>query len=131
MQRQFTHLRERLAALFQQKNYKSLFFIGILNGLLPCGLLYLALAGAVSTGSSLKSSFFMAAFGLGTLPLMWTLSFFGSLAGNATRKKLKLIYPYMMAFVACLLIMRGAGFHIPFLESAGIKTGAIDCNEPF
>lgn len=131
MQKHFTNLRARLAALFQQKNYQSLFFIGLLNGLLPCGLLYLALAAAVSTGSSLKSSFFMAAFGLGTLPLMWTLSFFGSLAGNSTRKKLKLIYPYMMAFVACLLIMRGAGFQMPYLEAGGSKAVVVECYEPF
>src|SRR6478752_808684 len=72
----FVNVNNRLGVLFRQKNYRSVFFIGMLNGLLPCGLVYIAIAGAVSTASVFKSSLFMAAFGLGTLPLMWGVAFF-------------------------------------------------------
>ncbi|RYF98708.1 MAG: sulfite exporter TauE/SafE family protein, partial [Chitinophagaceae bacterium] len=73
-------LRQRIAKMYAQPTYVSLFSIGVLNGLLPCGLVYAALAVAVAGGSIGTSSLFMAAFGAGTLPMMWMVAFFaGSL----------------------------------------------------
>jgi sulfite exporter TauE/SafE len=94
------------------------FLIGLVNGLLPCGLVYIALAGAVATTSVVKSSLFMAAFGLGTLPLMWGISFFGSFINVQTRVRIRKAYPYLMAGMACLLIIRGMGLDIPFISPA-------------
>jgi sulfite exporter TauE/SafE len=48
------------------------YFAGLLWGWLPCGLVYAALAVAVTFGSSLKGAAAMLAFGLGTLP--WLLA---------------------------------------------------------
>ena len=133
VQQVFEILRKQLGELFFRKNYKSVFFIGLLNGLLPCGLVYMAVAGAVSTASVLKSSMFMAAFGLGTLPLMWSVAFFGSLAGIKTRASIRKAYPYLMFLMACLLIVRGLGLGIPFLSpdfSTANSTGAgIECHD--
>lgn len=111
-------IRSRLGQLFTQKNYRSVFFIGLVNGLLPCGLVYMALAGAVATSSVAKSSLFMAAFGLGTLPLMWSVSFFGSFMDVKTRVAVRRAYPYLMFGMAFLLILRGMGLDIPFLSPA-------------
>ncbi len=116
VQKTFAKLREALAGLFRRRNYQSVFFIGLLNGLLPCGLVYMALAGAVSTASVLNSSLFMAAFGLGTLPLMWSISFFGSFINLRTRITIRKAYPYLMVGIACLLITRGIGIDIPFMN---------------
>lgn len=111
-------IRATLGELFFKKNYRSLFAIGLLNGLLPCGLIYLAIAGAIGYADPFKSAFFMASFGLGTLPVMWSVSFFGNYIGIGLRKKIRSAYPVMIALMACLLIVRGLGFGIPFVSPA-------------
>lgn len=115
-QRVLGKLRSRLSVLFKVKKYSSVFFIGLLNGLLPCGLVYMSMAAAIATGSVLKSSLFMAAFGAGTLPLMWALVFFGANISLQARSALRNIYPYLLFVMACLLIVRGLGLHIPYLS---------------
>ncbi len=128
----FEKTRLAMGNLFSRKNYTSLFFIGLLNGLLPCGLIYMAIAAAISTGSIIKSSLFMALFGFGTLPVMWSIAFFGNSITMHIRMKIKRLYPYMMILMAVLLIIRGLGLHIPYispampLEQPGIQS-AIEC----
>ncbi|MEP7254464.1 MAG: sulfite exporter TauE/SafE family protein [Ferruginibacter sp.] len=112
----FTKIRSQLGRLFTQKNNSSLFVIGLLNGLLPCGLVYMAVAGAIAAGDVGKSVLFMAAFGLGTLPIMWGIAFFGNYVGVSLRQKIRRAYPYMMTLVACLLILRGMGLGIPYVS---------------
>jgi sulfite exporter TauE/SafE len=112
----FVKLRLELGRLFTQKNNSSLFVIGLLNGLLPCGLVYMAVAGAIAAGSVGSSILFMAAFGLGTLPVMWMVSFFGNYVGVPLRQKIRRAYPYMMMLMACLLILRGMGLGIPYVS---------------
>ena len=55
---------------------------GILWGFLPCGLVYSALALAMTSANPFTSSAVMLAFGLGTLPVMWSVAFFGNYVGN-------------------------------------------------
>ena len=112
----FGKLRSSLGKLFSQKNYSSLFSIGLLNGLLPCGLVYMAAAGAVATGDIVNSISFMAFFGLGTLPMMWSIAFFGNYVGIGLRQKIRKAYPYMLMLMACLLILRGMGLGIPYVS---------------
>lgn len=112
----FSKIRLELGRLFTQKNHSSLFVIGLLNGLLPCGLVYMAVAGAIAAGNIGSSVLFMAAFGLGTLPIMWSIAFFGNYVGISWRQKIRKVYPYMMAVMACLLILRGMGLGIPYVS---------------
>ncbi|MEO6541127.1 MAG: sulfite exporter TauE/SafE family protein [Ferruginibacter sp.] len=112
----FSGIRMELGRLFTQKNNSSLFIIGLLNGLLPCGLVYMAVAGAIAAGTIGNSVLFMAAFGLGTLPIMWSIAFFGNYVGVSLRQKIRRAYPYMMALMACLLILRGMGLGIPYVS---------------
>src|SRR4051812_29479834 len=70
-------LKQKLRALFSTNSYSSLFLIGTLNGLLPCGLVYLGIAGAIASGNALQGGMFMLAFGLGTLPAMLLLALAG------------------------------------------------------
>jgi len=121
-QRFFETIREMLGKLFFKKQYSSIYLIGLLNGLLPCGLVYMALAGAVTTGSVVNSSLFMAAFGLGTLPVMWAVAFLGGFAMVKARVFIKKAYPYMVFVMACLLIVRGLNMNIPYL-SPHFETG--------
>lgn len=112
----FSRIRLELGRLFTQKNNTSLFVIGLLNGLLPCGLVYMAVAGAIAAGDIGSSILFMAAFGLGTLPIMWSIAFFGNYVGVSLRQKIRRVYPYMMVLMACLLILRGMGLGIPYVS---------------
>ena len=114
----FEKIRKTFGKLFFKKNQSTLFAIGFLNGLLPCGMVYLALAGATATGSIAKSMVFMAAFGAGTLPVMWTISFWGNYINVNIRQRIRKIYPYMMMLMACLLILRGMGLGIPYVSPA-------------
>lgn len=111
-------LRSVLGKLFHQKNYRSLFFIGVLNGLLPCGLVYMAAAAATATGSVSNAMLFMIFFAMGTVPVMWCISFFGNFIGLSFRRLVRKAYPYMMVFMASLLILRGMGLGIPYISPA-------------
>jgi uncharacterized protein len=125
----FGKLRSSIGKLFLKKNFPSLFSIGLLNGLLPCGLVYMAAAVAVATGEVINSMIFMAFFGLGTLPMMWSVAFFGNYVSVSVRQKIRKAYPYMMMLMACLLILRGMGLGIPYVSpKVDIdKKGAIQC----
>ncbi len=124
----FEKLRHTFGRLFFKKNQSTLFAIGFLNGLLPCGLVYLAIAAATATGNVSSSVLFMAAFGLGTLPVMWSIAFWGNFIGISIRQKIRAAYPYMMMLMACLLIIRGMGLGIPYLSPvADMNKKIISC----
>jgi uncharacterized protein len=112
----FEKIRHALGGLFHKKNQSSLLVIGLLNGLLPCGLVYMAAAGAIATGDIVNSIFFMAFFGLGTLPMMWSIAFFGNYVSVGIRQKIRKAYPYLMMLMACLLILRGLGLGIAHIS---------------
>ena len=84
----------------------------------------MAVAGAISTASLTDSVLFMAAFGLGTLPVMWSVAFFGSIISLQTRTVIKKAYPYLMVLMACLLIVRGLGLGIPYISPQMHNTAA-------
>ena len=106
-------VKRKLGILLRHHGPGALFGIGLLNGLLPCGLVYMAVIGAVSTGSSWSGSLYMAAFGLGTLPLLFTTAVIGQFIHVRWRTYARRLVPVALAVMAVLLIMRGIQFHIP------------------
>src|SRR5262249_49406798 len=82
-------VKTRMSDLLRQRSFGSLAALGLLNGLLPCGLVYVACAGATATGGLLSGAQYMAAFGAGTLPMMLAISLSGSLMPVALRLKLR------------------------------------------
>ncbi|MEI6947195.1 sulfite exporter TauE/SafE family protein [Paraflavisolibacter sp. H34] len=114
----FVHLRLALGRLFQSKKYTSLFAIGVLNGLLPCGMIYLAVSSSLLAGSALKGSLFMLLFGLGTFPAMVAVVFFGSYVNQQLRLGLRKAVPVFLFFMATLLVLRGLNLGIPFVSPA-------------
>lgn len=125
----FQHLRKQIGQLFSRKSYRSVFLVGLLNGMLPCGLVYMAVAGALSTASVSQGSLFMAAFGMGTLPIMWSLAFFGSYITLSVRQGIKKVYPYILAGMALLFILRGMGLNIPYISPSLDEHKAISARE--
>jgi sulfite exporter TauE/SafE len=100
-----------LGKLLRQQKLHTLYAIGFFNGLLPCGLVYFAVAGAVATGSIWQGALFMCAFGTGTLPAMVTITWCSQLITIRMRNRLRQIVPYAVALMAVLLIIRGLNPH--------------------
>ena len=87
--------------------------LGVLNGLLPCGLVYMAIAGALSQSSFLGGMQYMLFFGMGTLPLMLGLSISGRLIPGTIKKRIKKAYPIFLVLFAILFLLRGINFDVP------------------
>ena len=100
------------------KNRAGHLYIGMLNGLLPCGFVYLALIGAINTGGIATSAGFMLFFGLGTLPLMYAATLGSGFFTIQVRNRLNKIVPYFMLFLGLWFIMRGMPFNIPYISPA-------------
>jgi sulfite exporter TauE/SafE len=123
-------VRTVLSRLLHNPKPTALFATGFLNGLLPCGLVYMALAGAAITGNGLEGSAFMAAFGAGTVPAMLATTYLGQWMKQPLRLKLRQIYPALMAVMAILLILRGLNLGIPLLSPKlnVSASNAIECH---
>lgn len=116
-------VRAQLARLFQQRSTIALFGIGTLNGLLPCGLVYVALAGAAATGEPLQGAFFMLLFGMGTAPAMFSVALLGKLIPVNVRTHIRRAVPFFVAAMGLLLVLRGMNLGIPYI-SPDIAGGA-------
>jgi sulfite exporter TauE/SafE len=109
-------LKSRMSALLRQRSLFSVTGLGLLNGLLPCGLVYVAAAGATATGHILNGAIYMAAFGAGTLPIMLAIGFGGKLVPLSLRFKLRAAIPVSIFLLGALLILRGMSLGIPYLS---------------
>jgi sulfite exporter TauE/SafE len=114
-------LRHAIQRLFKMRSYQGLFLIGLLNGLLPCGLVYLAIAGAIGTGNFYYGIAFMILFGLGTLPMMLAISWAGNLFSIAIRNKINKVVPFLIVIIGALFILRGLTLGIPMLSPPAQK----------
>ena len=99
--------KSKLSSLLQNKIKQSDFVKGMLNGILPCGLVYIALAGATAVQDPIKGGVFMAIFGIGTLPLLSALLFVGNQMKMNVRRQLVKWYPAFIGLMAIMLIIRG------------------------
>lgn len=106
----------KLGKILQKADYKSRFTTGILNGFLPCGMVYMALTASLAAGGIWQSATFMALFGLGTLPFMFAVVLVGNLMTSAFRIKVLKFVPAIMLILGGLFIVRGLEMGIPFLS---------------
>jgi uncharacterized protein len=119
-------LKRAMSTQLQRRGLRSLAVLGMLNGLLPCGLVYAALASAVTQGTIWSAAGFMAVFGVGTLPMMLGLSLAGRMLSPAWRGRLNRLIPVGIGLLAVLLILRGLSLGIPYL-SPDLETQAGCC----
>lgn len=97
-------------------NFIELGLLGIINGWLPCGLVYAAAAASLSYGRVDYSVVFMLLFGFGTIPMMVASMFLFSRISIALRKKMNKVIPYALTAMGILFILRGMNLGIPFLS---------------
>ncbi|MBK9292710.1 MAG: sulfite exporter TauE/SafE family protein [Bacteroidetes bacterium] len=109
-------LISRFRELFGKHSHRNLFIIGLLNGLLPCGLVYVAVAGAVNTNDVAYGALFMIVFGLGTLPVMMALSLVGNMIGAGLRSRLANVVPVFIVMLGIVFILRGMALGIPYIS---------------
>jgi hypothetical protein len=108
--------------LFNKGSYGSLFGIGLLNGILPCGLVYVAIAGALNTGSVTAGMLYMALFGAGTIPVMLGISLAGTMMSLKLRVFINKLSPYVIVLIGVLILLRGLSLGIPYVSP---KSGAL------
>ncbi len=109
-------LQARLKSLLETGTDRSLFLVGVLNGFLPCGLVYSALAGSLAAGSAPGGMLFMALFGLGTAPALLATAMAGSIISAGLRRKITRVVPVGVVLLGLLFILRGLSLGIPFLS---------------
>lgn len=126
----FTNTVKLKLSNFLTSKKKTITFlaIGIVNGFLPCGLVYVAIAASFAAGSVINSGLVMFGFGLGTIPLMASVMIFGNFISIGFRRTLNKVSPYLIILMAVLLILRGLNLGIPYV-SPKLQKSKIDCCE--
>lgn len=116
LEQKMGYLKNRMGNFIHRNTNTALFSIGFLNGLLPCGLVYIAILGASSFGNLVNSVLYMFFFGLGVMPALVFVSVFGHFAGITLRNRLKKIYPLTSLALGIFLIFRSVYVekHLPF-----------------
>ncbi len=116
-------IQRYLSMLFKrEKNYHTYFLIGFFNGWLPCGLVYMAISGALIAGNLVNSILFMLFFGLATIPIMFAVAYFGNFLSANLRNRIRSFVPVVIACMASLLILRGLNLGIPYISPKIEKT---------
>lgn len=124
-------IKSSLGSQFKKRSYKSLFTIGLLNGFLPCGMVYVALFGAIAMQSPSFGVLYMLLFGLGTIPLMTIVVYVHSLIKLPFRNKIQKVIPYVAVIIGVLFILRGLGLGIPYVSPSNMSLfvqGTPDCH---
>ncbi|MBW0179090.1 sulfite exporter TauE/SafE family protein [Sediminibacterium sp.] len=100
----------------RRHSFSGMYMMGVANGLLPCGMVYIAISGAMASGSILNAMVFMFVFGLGTLPALFSLAFWGTRLSWQNRQNMRKLVPYIVGLTAILLIIRGLNLNIPYMS---------------
>lgn len=128
-------VKMNLGRLLQKADYRSRFTTGLLNGFLPCGMVYMALTASLAGGGIWQGALYMALFGLGTLPFMFAIVLAGNLMNQAFRIKVLKAVPVIMIILGGLFILRGLELGIPYVSPKAeamtiVKdpNGAVNCH---
>ena len=109
-------IRNHLGIQLRNKNNKAFYMTGLLNGFLPCGLVYAALFGAIAMQNEVTGFLYMILYGAGTIPLMSAIVYMSGMMNDPLRNKLTKIIPYTAVFIGMLFIVRGLGLGIPYIS---------------
>lgn len=113
-------VKNALGKELKKKGNDTFFTIGFLNGFLPCGLVYMAVFGALATTNALSGSLYMFLFGLGTIPLMTSVVYLGNFTKGTLRNKIQKTIPIVVVFIGVLFVLRGLGLGIPYISPGPI-----------
>lgn len=109
-------VKSSLAQQLKKKTPDTFFTVGFLNGFLPCGLVYMAVFGAIASGNALQGSLYMALFGAGTIPLMTSAIYLGNFVTGKVRQKIRRSVPVFVVIIGLFFVLRGLGLGIPYVS---------------
>jgi uncharacterized protein len=105
-------LKNMFGSLITKKSWTATFLLGMMNGLLPCGLTYMALSVCLILPQASDGFLFMIYFGLGTWPVMIGLSKLFNVIKWRRNFSLSRLSKIAMIFIGCLLVFRAwSDFH--------------------
>ena len=113
---------------FAVTHHAGNFIVGVLNGLLPCGFVYLALVGAINTSSATSSAEYMFWFGMGTFPLMLLATIGSGFVSLKLRRNINKAIPYFMVCLGMWFVFRGLNLNIPYLSPEKSPTFITNCH---
>jgi uncharacterized protein len=120
-------LNTSFGKIFASQNYFSPFLVGLVNGLLPCGLVYIALAGALMTPDAFSGALYMFLFGIGTAPALMALTLAGNIVSLPFRNRIRKILPWLIILIGLLFILRGMNLGIKYVSPKMEKPGHAKC----
>lgn len=109
-------LQKNMRQHMKKTGVVSRFILGMLNGLLPCGMVYFALIGALAQSTIGASAAYMSLFGLGTLPMMLSVAFTTQLISGKVKLFLSENRPVLVGIIALLFVLRGLELGIPYIS---------------
>ena len=111
-----TWIKSKLSHFFKSGSRTAFFSTGLINGLLPCGMVYMALLVALGMQSPWIGASYMFFFGLGTIPLLLGLMVSGEFLPVVRRQQFQKAIPYLGMLIGVLMVFRGLGLGIPGLS---------------
>ncbi len=124
-------VKNALGKELKKKTPDTFLTIGFLNGFLPCGLVYMAVFGAIASGHILEGGLYMFLFGMGTIPLMTAAVYAGNFLTGRVRKHIQKAIPVVIVIIGLLFIVRGLGLGIPYLSPKPVSelvSSNFDCH---
>lgn len=109
----YQYISGRLSYYLKKNPSRTGLTIGFLNGFIPCGLVYLAVAGAITMETWWKGALFMALFGIGTMPALIATAFFSKKITGPFRNKVNKLMPILLTLIALVFIYRGLQVEFP------------------
>lgn len=118
----FSTVQSTLSNQLRKRTPATYLAIGFLNGILPCGLVYMAAFAAIATGEVLKGGLYMVAFGGGTIPLMTISVYLGNFLSHTIKTRIRKVVPFFIVLIGFLFILRGLGMGIPYVSPKPITS---------
>ncbi|MBY0486815.1 MAG: sulfite exporter TauE/SafE family protein [Flavobacteriaceae bacterium] len=116
-----SNVKSSLGNQFKRKSPDALFTIGLLNGFLPCGLVYAALFGAIAMQNVTLSVTYMLLYGLGTIPMMSAVVYISNILSKPIRSKMQKMIPIVTVIIGTLFILRGLGLDIAYISPSNLS----------
>ncbi len=115
----YSRIKTGIRSQFQRRSFLAFFTTGMLNGLLPCTMVYLAAFAAINTGSWQSGSLLMLGFGLGTSPALIAMAAAPSLSlfGRINWRR---VVPVVAVLAGTLMIVRGVATELPDVPALGM-----------
>ena len=122
------YVKNKLGKHLKISSNGALFVTGLLNGLIPCGVVFIALQASLLQTNIINSTLFMLVCGLGTVPMMFGITFLSNSIGSKGRYKINKVLPFLTVIVALLLIVRGMNLNIPLISpSYNVEKNELSC----